>query len=79
MSPRTRLAVYAAAVAAVMVLAVDWDPDEPARQRAVPRHPSARPRPAGWRIQLTDEEAFRRFAEIVHAERRAQASTEGDK
>ena len=45
MTPGKRLALCAAAVGAVVALAVDWDPDQPARRQAMPRHPSARPRP----------------------------------
>ena len=45
MTRTARLAAAAAVAAAVVALAVDWDPDEPARRSDMSRHPSARPRP----------------------------------
>ena len=73
MTGKTRLAVYLATVGAVMVLAIDWDPDEPARRKAVRRHPAAR---RTTRIELSDREVFRRFADIAWIE--AISSNEGE-
>ena len=78
MTGKTRVAIYTAAVAAVMALGIDWDPDEPARRKAIRRHPAGRKtarKPARRTVRLDFDEAevFARFAAIVEANRPAQS------